>query len=161
LIDANPSFFAEKYLFGDHQRWLLLASATKVKFVNQSLATRNVLPESATRSRDIKKVIKMLESVYELKMGFCEEFHCGPEVAVAIRRKHQEAKLEVAFAAVNREVAHTAYRAIILENQRPTMRERLFLIGASNQVMNLVVHSLIRLRSKALGITHRGVSEVI
>lgn len=43
------------YLMGDTQRYLEVAHRTKIKVLPDILATRNLLPESATRSRDIRK----------------------------------------------------------------------------------------------------------
>jgi len=155
LINSYPDFFSEKYLFGDHQRWLLVSRVSKVRFINESLATRTVLTESATHSRDIKNVIRMLESVYELKMKFWTKFNCPQELATVIRQKHYEAVLGVAFNAMNREVAYAAYREMKRQGVRPTMKQHLFFVGASNKMVNTIIRLLMRSRSKVVEITYR------
>ena len=154
LIDENSDYFDEKYLFGDHQMWLLLSYVAKVKFVNESYATRNILSESATHSKEIDKVIRMLESLYELKMHFYRKFCCPEEVAIVIRYKHYEALLGVAFNAMNRDVAYATYREIKRQGLRPSLKQHLFFLGATNILMNFIIHSLIRIRSKVHGIIY-------
>ena len=155
LISNNREFFDDRYLLGDHQRWLLLASVAKVKFINESLATRNILPESATHSRDIGKVIRMLESLYELKMHFWKKFDCPRELASVILHKHYEAILGVAFNAINWGVAYETYGKMKKQNIRPTMKQYAFLLGASNKSINTIISSMIKARSRVFGMIYR------
>lgn len=155
LISKNREFFDDRYLLGDHQRWLFLSSVSKVKFINESLATRNILPESAAHSRDISKVIRMLESLFELKMHFWKKFNCPQEVASVILHKHYEAILGVAFNANNRSVAYETYRKMKQKNIHPTMKQYVFLLGASSKSLNAIIGSIIKARSSVRGMMYR------
>ena len=148
VIRENPELYGEKYLFGDHQGWLLIALLSKVKFINESTATRNILEESATNSKNIDKVLKVAESVYQVKMDIWRKFGCSEEVALVIKKKHHENLLQIAFGAVNRKLAFDAFRKMKINGHHLTIKYCFMLLGASNSFLNITIKWFIRMRHK-------------
>lgn len=150
LTSSHPEFFDRRYPFGDYQMWLLLATASKFKFINESLATHNILSESATHSKDVGKVVNVLERLYELKIRFCRQYNCHEIVAQSILYKHYEMLIETAFVAVDREVAYNAYEDMKKRGLALNAKQKLLFLGASSRITNSFIRSVLRLRTRIL-----------
>ena len=149
-IRDNPECFGKNYLLGDHQRWLLLARVSTVRFINESLATRNVLAESQTHSNDIDKVIRVLESLYSLKMHFWQKFHCDENVARTIRQRHYNAILMEAFNTCSSATAYRTLATMKSEDLEVSAKQYLVFFGAINAFANRALKTLIRIRQLCL-----------
>ncbi len=51
-----------KYMYGDIPTWLYIASKSKIGYIDESMAVRNVLPYSATQGRDFDYYYKFLQT---------------------------------------------------------------------------------------------------
>ncbi|MFC1761264.1 glycosyltransferase [Planctomycetota bacterium] len=66
--------FSEKFLMGDVQTWMEIAYRSKVKYIDESLATRNLLPESACHSKDIDKRIRFSRSARAVALHYADKY---------------------------------------------------------------------------------------
>jgi len=66
--------FSEKFLMLDVQTWMEIAYRSEVKFMNESLATKRSLPESASRSKDINKNIKFIKSARDIALHYASKY---------------------------------------------------------------------------------------
>jgi glycosyltransferase involved in cell wall biosynthesis len=66
---------------GDTQTWLELARVAKVKYLPESLATHKILLESASRSRDPRKVYQFEVRARDLILHYVNKYECPSEVA--------------------------------------------------------------------------------
>ena len=66
--------FSEKFLMGDVQTWMEIAYRSKVKYIDESLATRNLLPESACHSKDIEKRIRFSRSSRAIRLHYADKY---------------------------------------------------------------------------------------
>jgi hypothetical protein len=81
----NPECSDPKYLMGDMQLWLEVSRLGRVKYLPESLATHNMLEESATHSRNPQKELQFALSARELIYHYVTKYECKPETAKAAR----------------------------------------------------------------------------
>ncbi|MBI5582153.1 MAG: glycosyltransferase [Deltaproteobacteria bacterium] len=85
IIDADPYLHQNpKFLMGDTQLWAEIISQSRVHYIPESLATHIITDESATRSKDVKKVVLFNISNAELMLALCEKYN----LSSTIRNKH-------------------------------------------------------------------------
>jgi len=76
----------ESYLMGDTQCYLEVARRAKIKFLPDVLATRNLLSESCTRSRDIRRKARFAASSKRLIYHYLKKYPVPPNIDKQIRR---------------------------------------------------------------------------
>ncbi|MDD2284078.1 MAG: glycosyltransferase [Paludibacter sp.] len=76
--------FSEKFLMGDVQTWMEIAHRSEVKYIDESLATRNLLPESACHSNDLTKSIKFTESAMNIALHYAKKY--GGEDSIELNK---------------------------------------------------------------------------
>jgi glycosyltransferase involved in cell wall biosynthesis len=90
--------FSNNWLMGDIQTWIEIAFRSKVAFIDEPLATYNVLPESASHSNDIEKRIKFSKNLAEIRLHYADKY--GGNDAVEIKnnliRQMNKARMGVA-----------------------------------------------------------------
>jgi hypothetical protein len=84
IIEADPDLHHNsKFRMGDTQLWAAIISQSRVHYIAESLATHNITCESATRSKDSKKVALFNVSNAELMLTLCEKYG----ISSTVRRK--------------------------------------------------------------------------
>ena len=100
IINSNPyEFTSGAFLMGDTQTWLELARVSKIKFFPESLSLYNLLPESASRSADLRKYIRFIKSGQDLRVHYLEKY------GVPAHFSH------MSLTAINRDLLKMAYDA--------------------------------------------------
>lgn len=83
LRKAIETSFAELYNLewpmGDLQRWFEFAKLAKVKYIDEKLATRNMLPESASRSKSNAKLLDFWCRAYEMRLHYLRKYPISKE----------------------------------------------------------------------------------
>lgn len=67
-------FRSNAFLMGDTQLWMELARISRIHYMGQVTAVRNILPESATRSRDPFRVYCFRRSGFLLLLYYCRKY---------------------------------------------------------------------------------------
>ena len=128
---------SEKFLMGDTQLFAELALISKVSYYPESLATYRIHDESATRSRDPRKVQRFRKSAAEMKLYLCDK-HRLPE---SIRRKVElywcNACLFLAFLERSATLAEE-----VRKKKTFTFKEWLLYYGAKNLMLNHILRLL-------------------
>jgi glycosyltransferase involved in cell wall biosynthesis len=76
ITESDPYLHQDDhFLMGDTQRWAELATLAYFYYIPESLATHNITEESATRSKDIKKVLRFNISGAELRLYLCNKYN--------------------------------------------------------------------------------------
>jgi glycosyltransferase involved in cell wall biosynthesis len=65
---------SDKFLMGDYQTWVEFAYRSKIKYIDKSLATYNLLPESASQSQDVGKNIKFLNNCMDINLHYANKY---------------------------------------------------------------------------------------
>lgn len=129
IIESDPYIHqSDHFLMGDTQIWAEIATMGQVQYLPESLATHNILDESMTRSKDIKKVLRFSISRAELGVYLCNKYDLSP----GIRNMHEaswcDSSLRLAFHSRNGELADAVRR----KKKTFTWKEWLRYYGAKN-----------------------------
>ena len=137
--------FSEKFLSGDFQLWLEIAYRSKVKYIDESFVTYNVLPESAIHTKDIEKKIRLLKYWLEIHIHYVNKY--GDDDSMGMKKE--------IVRRVNRGLILLACRACkhdlakeVLENARKYQAPLdpmgyLYFIGSRNIVASYFVRILV------------------
>jgi glycosyltransferase involved in cell wall biosynthesis len=66
--------FSDIFMMGDVQMWIEIAYRSKVKYIDESYATRNILPESLSISKDFNKNISFWKSCNNIHMHYANKY---------------------------------------------------------------------------------------
>ena len=99
-----PECTDESYLMGDTQRFLEIARRTKFKYMDESLATRNLLPESATQSSDLQKKARFSASQKRLLYHYLDKYPVPDRIDRQVREAILKRRLYYAYACRDREL---------------------------------------------------------
>jgi glycosyltransferase involved in cell wall biosynthesis len=121
----------EKFLMGDTQLFAELALISKVSYYPESLATYRIHDESATRSRDPKRVARFQQNASEMKLYLCDKHG----LSASIRRRFESdwcnSSLFLAFFERNAALAEE-----VRKKKTFTFKEWLLYYGAKNLMLN-------------------------
>jgi len=121
-----------RWPMGDTQRWLELSRRGKVGCIHESLATTNVLLESAGQSQDQRKRLRFYLKGRDLKLHYLEKYPVDPDLARAVREKLALILLHQAFDARDAEVAGELYRDYMVNCDKPAWRAKWLLWGCQS-----------------------------
>lgn len=76
--------FSGEFLMGDVQTWMEIAYRSRVKYIDESFATHNLLPDSASRPKDIEKRTRFVRSSRHIRLHYADKY--GGENAVELKR---------------------------------------------------------------------------
>jgi glycosyltransferase involved in cell wall biosynthesis len=111
IVESDPYIHQnDKFLMGDTPLWAEIATRAQLHYIPESLATHNLMEESATRSKDIKKVLRFQISCAEAMLYLCNKHN----LPLRIKNYHEQswcnASLRLAFHARNAELADEVRR---------------------------------------------------
>lgn len=124
VLDHCPECSDTRWPMGDTQRWLELARLGRVGCLHESLATTNLLPESAGQSRDPGRRLKFYLAARELKLHYLEKYPLPPEEDAFVREKLAMILLQHAHDARDAAVAEAMYREYVSVRGRSGWRAR-------------------------------------
>ncbi len=145
LVRECPELTDTSYAMGDTQRYLEVARRARIKYMPVSTATRNLLPESTTRSKDILKRARFARSSERLILHYLEKYPLSREYDRQVRDWVARRALRFAYLCRDRAHAVEAFRALRAVRARIPFRYRLYRMGAEN----MLAHGLVRLVLKA------------
>lgn len=97
IIASDPYLYSGAFRMGDTQLWAELALVSKLRYIDESMSVRNLLTESATRSRDEKNVISFSVSNAEMCLYLCDK-HSLSEDLVAFHKNYlRRSSFKLAF----------------------------------------------------------------
>jgi glycosyltransferase involved in cell wall biosynthesis len=137
VMKADPYLFqSDEFIMGDTQLWAEISTMARLHYIPESLATHNITDESATRSKDEKKVARFGISGAKLQLYLCDKY----DLPSHIRHKYQEylltCSLRLAFLTKDRKLADEVRK----KKKTFTLKEWLRYYGARN----MVVHTIYR-----------------
>lgn len=97
--------YDSKFLMADTQRWLELVRRGKVKCLHEVTATHLLLSESASQSKNPKRVLRFVLSSKFVLDYYINKYGCRPETKVAATRRTSLGVLSCAYAASDGEAA--------------------------------------------------------
>ena len=85
ILKYCPYEFSEKFMMGDIQTWIEIAHRSEVKYIDESLAIRNILPESACHTKDLNKNILFLQNARTVILHYANKY--GKEDSVLLKKQ--------------------------------------------------------------------------
>ena len=98
IIDGDKYLHQSgKFKMGDIQLWAELSLISEINFINESLATYQILEESATQSKDGLKRLLFWISASEMYLYLCEKHNLPEEVKNLYENNWRRGSLQLAF----------------------------------------------------------------
>lgn len=133
--EENPYEFSDVFLMGDIQTWIELSRLGTFHFIRRSLATMHRLPESATESKDISKVLRFRMSSLALREHYIARFGLsGPEMITMLRRTAMP-MLVWAYETGDHKTALSVTGILRKHGYRLSLLESLYVKGARSRAM--------------------------
>ena len=77
VVKSDPFVFeSDRFIMDDIPRWLEISRLAKIKYIAEPLATKNILAESASNSKDIRKKMKFKLSGFEMRLYYADKYGC-------------------------------------------------------------------------------------
>jgi glycosyltransferase involved in cell wall biosynthesis len=143
VLDTCPECSDESLMMGDLQRWLELSRLGKVKYFDTSLATYNMLPDSASRGDD-QKVLRFALAAKQMRLHYLTKYECPDEVAGPIRYWRTVGVLKTAIRLGNLQVAKSQLDELNSMNMKPlwTWKDYLMYWGCRNALNRYLMRSM-------------------
>ncbi|MCK4793072.1 MAG: glycosyltransferase, partial [Desulfobacteraceae bacterium] len=143
IIDSDPILFQNgRFLMGDTPRWVELSCLGKMAYIDESLATLNVLAESASRSRDVVKLLHFSKSCKEMVLYLIDKYN----LPATTRSRNEELwcmyALRLAFWEKNTQLGNEARKKL---KRRFTVIEWLLFCGSQSRVLNHALRPLVHI----------------
>jgi len=143
----NPEVFDGRFLMSDVQMWLELSRITKFRFINEPLATYNVLPESVSNSRDIQKEIRFWKSALEMCLHYVSKYSVDKTTELCLRSSYANRFQAYLRRARGRKSADSAWEALKSTGTDIGLKERVLYWGARSAFVRLPIETLKRAKS--------------
>ncbi|HXG47667.1 MAG TPA: glycosyltransferase, partial [Methylomirabilota bacterium] len=143
VVESCPECLDARWPMGDTQRWLELARLGRVGCIHESLATTNVLPESAGQSRDPRKRLRFYLAARELKLHYLAKYPVAPELARTVRERLALVLLQHAHQAGAPEVADQMFAEYAELRGRASWRARWLRWGSRSAERRRLVAPLV------------------
>jgi glycosyltransferase involved in cell wall biosynthesis len=126
VFEDDPVLFrSNRFYMTDTAIWLELSRLSKFKYLDESLATYRVLPESASQSQDLQRVIRFEKRCYELMEYFLHKYPCQKTTREQVIRNWYRRQIDLAFKACDVDLANEAVEQLNKESIRIGAREML------------------------------------
>ena len=148
LFNKYPDIMYASKMFGDLQFKLLLAYLSKVVFINESMAIRNILSESASHSKSTDHMVNMIEEVLSMQLRFWKIFDATPAVEDKIRQKYYESMLALSFDRLDWDLALKTRRQMAENGLQLNPKQYLFYRGSKNAMIRKALKLMMAARRK-------------
>ena len=145
LVEADHFLYQSDYfLMGDTQLWAEITMISKLHYMPRSFATHCILAESATRSRDFKRILRFSISSCELLIYLYEKYNLSPEKKSKIEASLNDLKLRLAFYSNDRELAEDIRKRLESLN----WKQWIWYTGAKHPLVSSIVIFIRNFRKK-------------
>ena len=144
VLETCPECSDPKWPMGDTQRWLELARLGKAGCIHETLATKNMLCESASSSQDARKLLRFFLAARELHFHYLEKYPVSAEVNRAVREKLASALLGHAYRACDPAAADAMSEDYVAQGGCVSWRVRWLRWGSRSSFRQRLVAPLIQ-----------------
>lgn len=145
IVESDPYLHqSDHFLRGDTQLWAEISTRARLHYIPESLATHNILIESAISSKDIKKLLRLYIADAKLGLYICDKYSLPSSARDELERNWCHYSLELAFQSRSAELA----REVRQRKKRFSRKDWLRYYGARN----VAVHYAYRLATQVRGL---------
>lgn len=147
-----PYEFSDTFMMGDVQIWIETAYRMKVKYMRESLATRHLLPESASRTRDLERIVRFIMNARAIHMHYADKYGGGdsPKLKKKIVESHDQWIIRFACRAGMTELAAEIRQDSRKYDAPLGCAGRLFCYGSRKGIFPFIVRKIILLPGQCL-----------
>jgi glycosyltransferase involved in cell wall biosynthesis len=132
IMEADPYLHQnDRFLMGDTQLWAEMSTLSHLHYIPESLATHNLIGESATRSKDVRKTLRFERSQSELMIYLCDKYEAPPDNKRVFEENWCTSTLRLAFHTRSAELAEEVHK----KKKTFTFKEWLLFYGAKNMML--------------------------
>ncbi len=136
VINSDPILFQEnRFLMGDTPLWAELSRVTQIGYIDQSLATYNILPESMSRSRNTALHLRFVISSHEMQLYLLDKYRIYSSFRERCERYLWDSRLRLAFIEKDRDLGQNARQMLL----PLTVRQKLLFLGSQHIAINYVL----------------------
>lgn len=140
LIASDPFLYTSGHFrMGDSQIWAGFSQISRLGCIDESLATHNLLIESATKSRDLIKVYRFRKSGAELCLYLAEKYELPESNIKDFREYFWRQSLRLAFYEINAQLAEE----VKMSKRRLSLKEWLLYRGSRSRLLNFALRPVI------------------
>jgi glycosyltransferase involved in cell wall biosynthesis len=128
LIDKYFDFevsISRKWLMGDLAFWLEISKHSKVHYINETLATYRLLNESASRSKNLRKLLEVHKSVFDIRFYYWNKYSKDPSIKEELEKKYYNVLLGDAYKMKNLPFAKKALNYFKSQSIPLNMKQKL------------------------------------
>lgn len=123
------------WVMGDYPMWLEISRHAQIGFLNKVTAVHRFLRESASRTRDVHKRLRFIESDFEVKEYFMNRYNLSSKDS-CIAKVYNQKLLLTALEYRNPSLVESHYKGDIAA---VSLLDRLYILGARNGLFWLLV----------------------
>lgn len=133
----------KNWKMGDMPLWLYIAKHSKIGYIDESLAARRLLPESASQSKKKKNVYEFIISACEISFYFVNQYGCSEATKKILKKQYQEIMLKYSFLLRKRANAKESFQYLEKNEENYWKKIYFYLIYLGSK--NIFIWILIRL----------------
>jgi len=97
LEQIDLSYLNKGFKMGDTPLWLEISYRSKIKYFPEPMVVHNILEESVSKSKDMKKLLNFSKSGFALENYMANKFNLGQEIKQKIAKRRYRIFLDIAF----------------------------------------------------------------
>jgi glycosyltransferase involved in cell wall biosynthesis len=143
IIESDPYLHqSDHFLMGDTQLWTAISAIAPLHYIPDSLATYSISDESATRSKDTKKLLRFSISVAEMYLYLFDKYKPSSSKRHIYESMWFDCSMRLAFHEGNGD--HAAN--LLKMNRNLSWQQWLFYLGAKNRVVYNILRKVVLLK---------------
>lgn len=139
IYNENPDDFSDEFLMGDLQLWLEASRMCRFHYINELLATYNILPESVSNPKDISKLIKFCMSSLNIRLHIINKYNLNNDIKHQVIERYITRLLNLSFRDMNVEIADYCHSALKNINGRLNIRQNLLYLGTTKSQLRKLI----------------------
>ena len=146
VLRDDPYLHGGTFLMGDTQLWAEMSLLGHTRLLPESLATRNVLRESATQSTDVARRLRFWASSSEMFLYLCEKHGLPAELRAIHRRNWRRYMLKLAYVSGERDLALKVQQ----RSEDFSIKDWAWYLGATNPLARPALSAVLRAMNKSI-----------
>jgi hypothetical protein len=152
-IVRNHEVWEQGFKMGDYPRWLLIAMASKIGYLDVSTATRRELTRSDSMSPDIRKRYAFFLAIQDIREYFMRLRPPSTPVQERVRGDFHKTKLQFGYLMQDTQIARESH-AYLADRSLLSVTDRLHWLGSRGAVRHRMAAAIISVKN---WLTSRGV----
>lgn len=135
----NKEIMQSDWALIDISIWLMLAYHSKIHYFDEVLATYRLLPESASRTKNPKKLYQFHQKIHAIKQYYAINYNCPEETRVMLKANKYKSILTDAYAMNDVKLAEIAMNQLKSMNLRISIKQKVMYLGIKHQFIKQII----------------------